>query len=251
MKVGVVIAVHGEAPFLDGTLTSIEAQSRKPDHLVAVLDSPSTDVVAVLRDHGFETVRSTSTQSDSFSRIAQNFHQGLRALDGCEIAVLGDHDDVWESDRVQLHTEVMCSGDWWMTAGDGECIDSAGNPLGASLRESFPAPGNWNAMSVTAQMRWAARHSVVTGGASAVRIAPFADKPIPTGWLHDRWWSLVATKHHALHLDDQAVIDYRIASDQQVGLDTAGQDRPWLWAARKASSLGPSLLKARDVLRYA
>jgi hypothetical protein len=61
----------------------------------------------------------------------------------------------------------------------------------------------------------------------------------------------VATKHHALHLDDQAVIDYRIASDQQVGLDTAGQDRPWSWAARKASSLGPSLVKARDVIRYA
>jgi len=74
-------------------------------------------------------------------------------------------------------------------------------------------------------MRAVIRRSVATGGASAVRPRAFVDVEIPAGWLHDRWWSLVATAREALRLDDEAVIDYRISPGQEVGLDRGHQAR--------------------------
>ena len=46
---------------------------------------------------------------------------------------------------------------------------------------------------------------------------------IPPGWLHDRWWSLVAAAREGLLVDDTIVLDYRVSSAQEVGLDTGHQ----------------------------
>ncbi|MFN8172632.1 MAG: hypothetical protein U0R65_12305 [Candidatus Nanopelagicales bacterium] len=46
---------------------------------------------------------------------------------------------------------------------------------------------------------------------------------MPAGWLHDRWWSLVALARDGLIVDDGLVIDYRVQSGQEVGLDRAAQ----------------------------
>jgi len=72
-------------------------------------------------------------------------------------------------------------------------------------------------------MRIALRRSIATGGASAVRPRAFSDRDIPERWLHDRWWSLVATARERMMLDVAAVIDYRVLRSQQVGLDRALQ----------------------------
>jgi hypothetical protein len=74
-------------------------------------------------------------------------------------------------------------------------------------------------------MRAVIRYSVATGGASAVRPVSFADVPLPEGWLHDRWWSLVAAAREELRLDHECVIDYRVSSHQEVGLGRGQQDK--------------------------
>ena len=115
-----------------------------------------------------------------------------------------------------------------LVASDGRLVDDSGHPLGGTLRGAFPVPAGFNDLPAGERMRIALRRSVATGGASALRPAAFADVTIPAGWLHDRWWSLVAMAREELLVDDEQVIDYRVSADQVVGLDTGNQDRATL-----------------------
>ena len=97
-------------------------------------------------------------------------------------------------------------------------------------------------------MRVVLRKSVATGGASAVRPAAFADVVIPAGWLHDRWWSLVAAAREELLVDDTIVLDYRVSSAQEVGLDTGHQGQAVLGRMMGAAGgLRTTMNKLEDI----
>jgi hypothetical protein len=167
---------------------------------------------------------SSATSDDAYTRIAHNFRQGLVAVRECAVAVLGDHDDVWHADRVAHQAALLAErADISLVASDGRLVDEGGLPLGETLRGTFRVPDGFNDLSPEDRMRVVLRKSVATGGASAVRPGAFADVEIPSGWLHDRWWSLVAAAREELLVDDTLVIDYRVSSAQEVGLDTGHQ----------------------------
>ena len=85
-----------------------------------------------------------------------------------------------------------------------------------------------------------------------MRPAAFVDVAIPAGWLHDRWWSLVATAREEMRLDDTTVIDYRISPGQEVGLDRGHQARSPLDRLRAgAGQLGTTAGRIRDLQQLA
>lgn len=243
----IVLAVHGSAPFIGETMQSIKGQTRAPDGRIAIMDDASASVESSLKKNGFAVARSTSTAKDTTTRIAQNFLQGVRAAREFDVVILGDHDDVWHPTRIERHLSIMEEERWLMTAADGVLVDATGQPMGTSLRDTFPVPSTWNTASARSNLRYALRHSVATGGASAIRTRIFAEKAIPPGWLHDRWWSLLATKRGALHIDREPVIDYRVTDLQQVGLRTSHQDRQFLRLLHKVRDAPTGARRARDV----
>ena len=243
----IVLTAHGDAPFLGETLRSIDMQTRPADGRIAVVDCVNPDTVEQLVHHHFTVLEATSIERDSSTRIAQNFLQGVRAAKEFDVVILGDHDDIWHAARIERHLTIMDDDRWLMTAGNGLIIDADGNCTHESLRDVFPVPSDWNDSPVGRNLRYAMRHSVATGGASAIRTAFFADRAIPRGWLHDRWWSLAATKRGALNIDDTEVIDYRVTGGQQVGLATARQEQSRRWWAGKLAQLPSSLRRMRDV----
>ena len=166
------------------------------------------------------------------------------------MAVLGDHDDVWHPNRIGHQVGVL---EVWeqdvMLASDGRLVDEHGEAIGGTLRSAFPVPITWSDATPAERMRTAIRHSVATGGASAVRPPVFADLSIPDGWLHDRWWSLVATVREELRLDSEQVIDYRVSSGQEVGLGRGRQDRSSMGRLAAAVGAVPSTLARLGDLR--
>ena len=81
-----------------------------------------------------------------------------------------------------------------------------------------------------------------------MRPSAFATVDIPNGWLHDRWWSLVAASRETLRIDADAVIDYRVSSGQEVGLSRGRQDQAAVDRLRGAlASAGPTMSRVRDV----
>jgi glycosyltransferase involved in cell wall biosynthesis len=222
--VAALLVTHQSERWIRDVIASIQGQTLAPDALFCVDDHSTDSTVGLLKESGFEIFQSTSSGTDATTRIAQNFLQGVRAARRYDVVVLGDHDDYWLPDRVEHQVRVLQEEpDAWLVASDGRVMGSH-----ESLRETFPIPDDWQDMSRLAQFRYAMRHSIATGGASAVRPRMLLDPstgavPIPHGWLHDRWWSLSAVANGAIALDCHPVIEYRVQSDQQVGLDTGRQ----------------------------
>jgi glycosyltransferase involved in cell wall biosynthesis len=247
-----LIVTSNSARWIEQTLASIVGQEHQPDAIV-VIDDNSTDttrsiVHAVLGGRA-SVYRATSRADDVTTRIAHNFHQGIRACLAYDVAVLGDHDDLWYPTRVghqvrqfAVHPEVT------MLASDGTLINARDESLDGTLRATFPVPGDWNHERPAEQMRYAVRHSIATGGASALRPSGFADLTIPAGWLHDRWWSLVATARRGMMIDTELVIDYRVIETQEVGLGRGRQDDSRLKRLTSAVTGGPEVMgKLRDL----
>ena len=228
-SVAALLVTRDSERWIELTLASVLGQSRRIDEVVVVDDGSTDATVDIVRRVLGDDARilsSTATSSDRSTRIAHNFRQGLQACVQHDVVVLGDHDDVWHPNRVGHQAGLL---DVWrdevMLASDGRLVDEEGRPTGGTLRDAFPVGIDWSSSSADTRMRIVLRHSVATGGACAVRPGALADVEIPAGWLHDRWWSLVATAREQLRVDDEIVIDYRVSADQQVGLDRGRQAR--------------------------
>lgn len=126
-------------------------------------------------------------------------------------------------------------------------LASNGRTPDGSLRTTFPVPENFNQLDLQAQWRYVAKHSIATGGASAIAPNRISTLSVPAGWLHDRWWSLRAVREGSMWVDPELVIDYRVSPDQQVGLDAAGQGNSATWFGRKLRELPMTARKMKDI----
>ena len=242
--IAAVLVTHNSAQFLPELLASIAAQSVAPDMIIAVDDNSTDNTIQLLQDFGVEILPSETTANDITTRIAQNFVQGvIRASErGAEIVVLGDHDDIWEPDRVEHQRDFMLSHpDIALVASDGTTTS------GHTLRSTFPVPPTFNDMNRDQQWRYVAKHSIATGGASALRPKALSTIEVPAGWLHDRWWSLRAVRESCMATDTHLVISYRISQAQQVGLDTGEQHNRIRWAIKKISQAPLTWRKMKDI----
>jgi glycosyltransferase involved in cell wall biosynthesis len=250
-SIAVVLVTHDADRWLPATLESIERQTRRPD-VVIVIDDGSTDGTgAILADHGIVAIPAATTARSVTTRIARNFVQGVRASADADLVALGDHDDIWHEDRIERQADLLESRPAaLMVASDGVVIDGAGERTDDGLRRAFPVPAQWDALSTADQLRYALRHSVATGGASMIRPSAFPDLSVPQDWLHDRWWSLIATARGGMIVDAEAVIDYRVQPGQQVGLDAAAQGHGGVTRLATLARHGRrSVRKERDLRR--
>ena len=238
-SVAALVVTHDSERWIEATLRSILEQSLLPETVV-VIDDASADrtleiVVDVLGTDADVRAADTSA-SDRITRIAQNFEQGVRACEAYDIVVLGDHDDIWHPTRIEHQARLLAdSPSVAMVASDGMLVDAEGQAVGGRLRTVFPVDDGFNVLSPAQQMRFTLRHSIATGGASALRPSLFADLTVPPEWLHDRWWSLVATAQESMLVDDVVVIDYRVTESQEVGLNRGTQESGGVARAVKVS----------------
>ena len=238
--------------YLGDLLASIDSQTRSPDVRIAIDDTSTDSTQELLEENGFTVFRATSSAEDTITRIAQNFLQGVRAAVAtrADAVILGDHDDVWHRDRVDHQVSFLDDHpSVALLASDGYLIDEHGAAVSGTIRSTFPVPEGFNDRPIRAQLAYVLRHSIATGGACALRPGALTDWSIPAGWLHDRWWSLGAVRAGRFAVDQTPVIDYRVTSNQQVGLDAAHQGDGMRWMGRKARNASRSASRARDLAR--
>lgn len=251
-RIAVVLVTHNSEHYLWQTLESIAGQTRQPAIRIAVDDHSADNTVASLGHAGFQVHRATSGSHDPVTRIAHNFVHGVRLArdQGADIVVLGDHDDIWHPDRIAHQSMILDERPAAaLVASDGALIDESGEPLRGTIRLAFAVPHDFGSWPKQRQLLFGLRHSLATGGASAIRVGALDDWSVPAGWLHDRWWSLVALRRGRLVIDDYPVIDYRISAGQQIGMDTGEQSEPARWWMSKARRAPQTGRKIRDVVR--
>lgn len=252
-QVGVAVATANGAKWIGDLLNSIVRQDSSPRRL-AIVDDRSTDstlsVIASLShlfvDRGIEVqvVGATSTATDNYTRIAQNFTQAVCMCRDLDFVALSDQDDVWMPYRLSSQLEQM------QIRARVEYLASNGNVAGeGTLFDVFDVPASFEEWPARYKIRHTLRHSVATGGSSMLRVGSWmqaASFSPPNGWLHDRWWSILAATHGALALDSRCVIDYRVHPGQQVGLDRGRQVKFGL--SRISSFGGDDAARFRDLL---
>ncbi len=240
-----VLVTHNSQEFLAELLDSVDRQTQPLDQLVVIDDNSTDSTRNILSERGIIAIRSTSTATDLSTRIAGNFLQGVRHAPPGAIVILGDHDDTWLPNRVEHQSKIMRAfPNAAMLASDGNIMTTPDNH---TLRSTFPVPDNWSGLTKRQQFTYALKHSIATGGASAIRPSRLP-ATIPAGWLHDRWWSIAAIRENAIVLDSEAVINYRTSPEQQVGLDTQAQDRNTKdWVTHHVGNAGRSIKRSADL----
>jgi glycosyltransferase involved in cell wall biosynthesis len=242
-SVAVALVTHNGQNYLHDQLASILHQTVSPS-AVFLMDDRSIDGSAQIvgafanqvggrfRVHVMQPPRA---RRDTYSRIAANFELLLRAAaEHHDIILLSDQDDVWELDRIERQTRKLEATGALLLASDARMVDSSGALTGRRLRESFPVP-HWATLSKRQRLEFALASPAATGATVALSsdLLGYA-LPVPYGWLHDRWLSIVAAALGGLYVDDDPVIQYREHSMQTVGTASARTPPPVVRAARKA-----------------
>jgi glycosyltransferase involved in cell wall biosynthesis len=241
--IAVVLVTQNSQGFLPDLLASIDRQTLQPEIKLSVDDNSTDRTVELLTKNGFTVIPAQSGESDTTTRIAQNFVQVVTAAAeaGADTVIIGDHDDLWHPHRIKHQHEFLTTHEHVsMLASNGRTPDG-------SLRTTFPVPDNFNQIDLQGQWRYAAKHSIATGGASALAPNRMSTLNVPNGWLHDRWWSLRAVREASMWIDPELVIDYRVTPEQQVGLDTADQGNTAKWLGRKLRQMPTTARKMRDI----
>jgi len=241
--IAALLVTHNSQEVLPELLSSIDRQSVQPDLRLAIDDNSTDDTRTILMEHGFVVENSLTSAADITTRIASNFVQGVESarVKGADVIVLGDHDDFWHPHRIAHQNEILQSNPAMsFVASNGR------TPLG-TLRTTFPVPDDFNHWDSRQQWRYVAKHSIATGGASALVPERLSSIAVPEGWLHDRWWSLRAVREASMWIDPEIVIDYQISPNQQVGLDAADQGNPVKWVFKKVRDMPSTVRKMRDI----
>jgi glycosyltransferase involved in cell wall biosynthesis len=241
--IAVVLVTHNSQGFLPELLASIDRQTLQPELKLAVDDNSTDNTRELLTANGFTVIPAQSVESGTTTRIAQNFVQVVTAAGeaGADTVIIGDHDDLWHPHRIKHQSEFLRTHEYV------SMLASNGRTPHGSLRTTFPVPENFNQLDLQAQWRYVTKHSIATGGASAIAPNRISTLRVPAGWLHDRWWSLRAVREGSMWVDPELVIDYRVSPDQQVGLDAAGQGNSATWFGRKLRELPMTARKMKDI----
>lgn len=256
-----VVVTHDGERYVEEQLDSILAQTLLPAVVLVVDDDSRDGTRALVREVARTSpvpiellLTDGSGASDVKTRVASSFSIGLRAAEEYAIAVLSDQDDAWLPERLlRQRVRLLSTPGALLVAGDGILVDAGGHPVGGRLRDRFPLPGDWGLMAAPARMRASLRVPYVTGAASAFsRELTSLMLPVPRGWLHDRWATLVAAACGGLELQVEPVIRYRLHDRQVLGVSQAetGADGP-RWRQVLARGGGPLdvAARARDVVR--
>jgi glycosyltransferase involved in cell wall biosynthesis len=225
------MATFNGGRFLEAQLRSIFDQTRLPDEIVISDDGSTDDTLIIARSLRAEAkkkgVRFAVVNHKSRSGVAANFSHAVSKA-RADLIALSDQDDLWLPNKLEVLSRVLESDSSVMMAhSDAELVDDSGKPLGMTVLESLRITGGERHNLVTGHgIRALARRNLVTGSTSMIRRDLVSRAgTIPSGWLHDEWWALVAATTDGLVLNPQVLGLYRQHDDNQVGATRSGWQR--------------------------
>jgi len=231
LSVAVAMATFNGGRFLEAQLRSILDQTRLPEEIVISDDGSADDTVAIAQSFRAEAKR----KGIRFSVVIHKGHSGVSAnfshavsKTRSDLVALSDQDDLWLPNKLEILSSLLESDpSVMMVHSDAELVDESGKPLGMTVLESLRITGGERHNLVTGHgIKALVRRNLVTGSTSMIRRDLLARAGVvPSGWLHDEWWALVAAMTDGLVLNPHTLGLYRQHDDNQVGATRSGWQR--------------------------
>ena len=220
MLVSVALCTYNGARFLKEQLESILRQTRLPDELI-LSDDGSTDATPALAQEFASRASFPVTILTGPERLGStaNFERALRHCRG-DLIALSDQDDRWHPERLMRSASMFeAQPDTALVFTNGSLIDDTGQPLPGLLWQRFGFRGDAFRRFAAGDYGLLCRGRFVTGATMMLRRSALANAfPIPPEWVHDAWLSIVLSFHGNVIALDEALIEYRIHAQQQVGV---------------------------------
>jgi glycosyltransferase involved in cell wall biosynthesis len=214
-------------------LESISAQTRLPDELI-VCDDASSDRTRALVDEfaGRAPFPVRLTRNSERVGPAANFERAIGRTSG-EVIALCDQDDVWHSTKLQeIETAFAQPRRPGLVFSDARLIDDDARPLDSTYwARARLSDSDLDALRGDSAFEALVRRHVRFGGTvmgasmafAAVHrdlVLPFPDlvRGSAGGMIHDAWVALMVAAVAPVAPLDEALLDYREHSRQQVGL---------------------------------
>lgn len=219
-KCSIALCTYKGRRFLRQQLDSLVAQSRPPDELVIVDDNSPDGTVEIAKEFAQTAPFATRViRNETNVGAAQNF---ARALEECRhpIVFFSDQDDVWLNQKVERFLGAFASEAVVAVASDARVTNVTLEPKGSTLWQSMGFKTDPDRLSQSALLDYLLRRGNFIAGMSLAVRKDFAlaQLPLPRGWLHDGWLSLVAAVRSGLKLLNEELALYRQHDANVVGV---------------------------------
>lgn len=217
MKISVALCTYNGEKYIGQQLDSILNQTVSLDEIVVCDDGSTDNTLAIADDVLSKSGMSYRIEKNEKSLgVANNFLKALKLTEG-DYVFTCDQDDVWHKDKVEKFLAAVKASEKELYFSDGVLVDGEGNPLGSTIWQALFVEKEIN--SNPNMLHILLKHPVVTGAAMLVsRTLIDRVDTIPTGWLHDEWFSVVAALNDSIAPVCEATFDYRQHGKNVVGV---------------------------------
>ena len=255
-KVSVVMPIYGVEKFVDSAIESVLAQSFKDFEFIIVDDVSPDRSLEIAQSYDDPRIRIISHKENRGLAGARN--TGIRSAQGAYIALL-DSDDMWESDKLSLHTTHL---DHDKTVGVSFSRSAFINEEGVRLN-TYQMP---KLTGITAE-HLLCRNPIGNGSAPVIRREVFEDVSFTenlygtdeTFYFDDRfrqsediecWIRIASLTDWKIEGLSEALTLYRLNSGS-LSANIPKQLATWEAVIEKARSHSPELIKAEGGLAKA
>ena len=234
MKISVALCTLNGEKFLRTQLSSLVDQTLPPDEVI-VCDEGSSDRTMLILEQFKDRLPLQIHQNPTRLGTYQNFQKALTLCTG-DYIFPADQDDFWDPQKIErIATYFNHHEDAEVVFTDAVLVDEFGQISGKRLWSTFR-------FREEQQRDWKMGKSVdilldgnrVTGCTMGVRkrfldrVTPFPTN-LPNYFLHDAWIGLSAALENKIDFIPATYVQYRLHSEQQVGVKGNQGTPPSLW----------------------
>lgn len=217
MKLSVALCTYNGERFIAEQLRSILDQTRSVDEIVICDDHSKDRTVSVCEEILSKAgVEYRIVVNEPALGVADNFLKCLKLTTG-DYVFTCDQDDVWYKDKVETFTLEIEKSNKWLYFSNGMLVDADNRPLHRTLWDFFRVDVD-KIRACDSPFVQILHKPIVTGAAMCLsrELIDTVDA-IPEGFLHDEWFSLVASVACSIAPIDQETFGYRQHQNNVIG----------------------------------
>ncbi|MFK9094229.1 glycosyltransferase [Bacillus salipaludis] len=220
-KISVAMCTYNADKYLDEQISSILSQTMLPDEIVIVDDCSYDNTNNIIEKYKARNIAEIRHIVNDFNiGYIKNFEKAISCCAG-DIIFFSDHDDSWESTKIEkVFNYFQSNCDISMIFSDGKLMDGSSMVVSGTLWERFGFIHRNQKHFNKNPLSYLLKRDTVTGATVAIRKKLINDViPFPEEYVHDAWCALIAASKSELSTIPECLINYRVHSEQQIGLN--------------------------------